>query len=862
MKFLNQLTLSNLKNNKGRTLMTIFAVILSVALFYTIITMGMIFKDFVIDVVKHDEGNYHVVVKDPQKYENIIENNIDIKSHYKLNTLGFHERDIDQEYDKYIKVNSGDKNFFESKDIEILEGKYPENSSEIVLDQFLYKSYGSKIGEDITLDLDRNKNLEKEYNENENVDENLTIKKNEDEKNILTKTYKVVGVVRISNSRLYNYGTSLISFTLSDQNEEIVDSRIFYELKDISKLGNHLESVYGIKSKEIKKVFEENENVGLNTRLVKTQTNNFGSEIDSLLSGIVVLLVTVVAITSIMIIRNSISISVVSRTKEYGILKSIGATNRQIRNNILFEGIIISSFGILFGILLGIAATRILSLLIMTLIGESFKGLEIRWYISIISIIVCVFLGLMTVLISTYMIAQRAIMISPISAIKGSKDVKISKKEVSTPKFIEKIFGIAGLLAYKNIKRNKKSYRTTVIALSLSLAIFIGISTIIVNLTKAVSFRISYTNHNIKVRNLSENPEQNKKEIFDLVNNVLNENDEYTINYIKQARVNTKEYDRKFLDVLGIEKEDQHFLDFIDVVLLENSSYKKFIKQFGIDNVNVLVYNKAKSKIDGKIVETNVFNDMKIRLAFLDYYDDRNVTEKDFDQLVAVEKENFEKEAKEYKLKEIEKLPIGVIESNRPIILMNLDIYDKNDIKELYLDINSKNPNETEKNINEYISNNNIGSIQVYNISREINLQNNMILLMQIFGYGFIIIIALIGITNVVNAISNNVIVRKREYAALSSMGMNNKQLNKMKLYETIFLTFRAIIYGLISGALISFIAYTIISKNLEFKFQLPVFSTLIFISTIGILIYIIMTASVNKILKGSIIETLKNEGI
>lgn len=105
-------------------------------------------------------------------------------------------------------------------------------------------------------------------------------------------------------------------------------------------------------------------------------------------------------------------------------------------------------------------------------------------------------LGFITIYLSVYFIARRSINFSPIEAIKSSNDIKIRKKDVKTRELLIS-FLIWGLIAYKNLRRNRRKYRTTVASIALSVAVFIGMYSFVDTMVVGSKAAYSYTNYQI-----------------------------------------------------------------------------------------------------------------------------------------------------------------------------------------------------------------------------------------------------------------------------------------------------------------------------------------------------------------------------
>ena len=139
---------------------------------------------------------------------------------------------------------------------------------------------------------------------------------------------------------------------------------------------------------------------------------------------------------------------------------------------------------------------------------------------------------------------------------------------------------------------------------------------------------------------------------------------------------------------------------------------------------------------------------------------------------------------------------------------------------------------------------------------------NDLYLIIAIFLYGFIIVIALIGVTNIFNTITTNIELRKGEFAMLKSVGMTNHEFNRMIFLESFFYCIKSLLIGLPIGIIISYTIYNVLIGQMELKYVLPYKGIIISICVVFVLIFTLMKYSVSKTKSNNIIETIRNENI
>ncbi len=167
---------------------------------------------------------------------------------------------------------------------------------------------------------------------------------------------------------------------------------------------------------------------------------------------IAAIVIGIIVVSSIFVIRNSFAISITERIKTIWNAFFDRSNEKQIRKNVLFEGVILALIGIPLGMLLGIVANLILILVLNMLIKNIMAEVQFSYNISIISLVIGIIISSITIYFSCLSSARKAAKVTPIDAIRSSKDIKL-KAKVKSPKLIKKVFGIGGDIAYKNLKK-------------------------------------------------------------------------------------------------------------------------------------------------------------------------------------------------------------------------------------------------------------------------------------------------------------------------------------------------------------------------------------------------------------------------
>jgi len=855
MNILKKLTLKSLKLNKKRTIVTIIGIILSTALICAVAGMITSVQKTLINYAKSHSGNYHVCFKNiPNDELKYIKENKNVQNYFLSKNVGYGKLEkVENEYKPYIFVMEYDKKGLEQGGVTLLEGRMPENSNEIVIPEHLIKSgrINYTIGEKITLNL--GKRQTKDGLELTQEDALLTDESEETESSSKSKsetedleeivdtkehTYTIVGIIERSNYKgiegFSAPGYTAISYMDNENDINTANISVLYSnLKDFQK-----------KTEDIKNVIEKNigssVTVSYNSSLIDYEGGVNDTTMASLYSvGAVV--IVIIILSSVFVIRNSFSISVSEKTKQYGMLSSIGATKKQIKKSVLYEGFYIGIIGIPLGILCGMLAVVILLQVVNVLLGDSLNE-KCVFSIPILAIIASIVISAITIYLSCILPARRASKISPIEAIRGNDDIKIKAKKVKTSKITKKLFGIGGVIASKNLKRNKKKYRTTVISLVVSISIFISLSSFLDYGGKIVNVYYKDLGYDISVYNGTV---ENYNEITKL-DNV----EEYSYSYMTEGSVDINKYGSEFGKRIAEDSEETNSLT---IVLINNDYFKKFIEHLGIQSTNYK---------DIAILEDDAYEYIDEKTVFENYYSLKT------GDSIDITLTNGEKRTVKISKKTDER-PMGYknVYSNGGYLFVSEDfIQDKTDEKNFHvgsLVIKSQNPNELENEINNLKKTNNLYSkLYINNISKYVEENQKIILLISIFLYGFIAVITLIGVTNIFNTITTNMILRSKEFANLKSVGMTTKEFNRMIRLESILYGLKSLLIGIPLGLIGSYCIYNGIAKGLDFGYILPLKSIIIAIIFVFIIVGLTMKYSLNKINKQNIIETIREDNI
>lgn len=859
MNILNKFTMQNLKLNKKRTIVTIIGIMLSTALICAVSGMVTSMQKTLVETIKNSDGNYHICFEDvPKDQLKYIKENVEVDKYFLSNTLGYAKLEGCQNEDKpYVYVMEYDKTALQNSALKLNEGRMPENSNEILISQHIIDNgrVNLKVGDTITLDIgtrqlkdgthlvQTNPYLTGAADGDEVVEEEIV--------NTKTKTYTIVGIIKRPSYLLEDYsapGYTVISYMENEDNIENANISVLYK-----KPTNNEEA-----TKQIIKTIKDNTGIELNKR-INTDLLRFQGAVSentlNILYGIAGVVILIIVVSSVFVIRNSFSISVSEKTKQYGMLSSVGATKKQIKKTVLLEGFFIGVIAIPFGIICGIIAIVVLIWIINYILGDMLNGTSFVYSVPILPILLSVVISAITIYLSCIIPARRASKISPIEAIRGNDDIKIKSKKLKTSKLTKKLFGIGGVIASKNLKRSRKKYRTTVISLVVSISIFISLTSFLDYGKKMTGMYYTDLGFNI---NIYGGTEEVYKEIIKL-DNIKS----YSYCYATSAQIDIEKYGTNFGKKISAENEQSHneamesqnleeyeYVDIVSIVALNNDYFKQFMKEIGLNEKDY----KTTAILEDDIMQ---------------YNDDNTRNIKHFYDVKAGDTINIKLHDEETQIK------ITKISDNRPMgyensycdggwIFVAEDYFENKENFYLgSLNIDSSNATALEnKLIDLKKENEKYSELQITNFEQYAEQENRMILLVSIFLYGFITVITLIGVTNIFNTISTNMILRSKEFANLKSVGMTTKEFNRMIRLESIMYGAKSLLIGIPIGLLGSYGIYKSFANGIDFGYMLPWKSIIISVIFVFIIVGLTMKYSLNKINKQNIIETIRQDNI
>ena len=768
-----------------------------------------------------------------------------------------------------IQIKEYDENDFKGYQIKLKDGRFPSNDKEIVLSEESLKKSNKKIGDSISFNI--GKRVDEDGNSREG---DLLAYENEKIINATKKDFKIVGTIEKpgfewNGSDAVVTGITYLDINNIDKNQDVNVSISVNKPTEIYEIAPKIAKNLGLKLKDVSGDNYNNkqgihyENLSFNEHLLRLQGASVYSNINNSIYMIIIIVTVLVVICTIATVYNAFSISISERKKQFGILNSIGATKSQIIKLVFIEAFIVSVIAIPIGIVCGTISVDLVFRFIQRFFENSFiADMNLRVVYNPYIIIGSILIVLITIGISAILPAITAAKISPLEAIKNSSNLKIGK--VKDSKIVRFIFKTEGVLAYKNLRRNKKKFRITLFSLIISVVIFISFSGFMKLFIKANQVQSSQMNYDLY---LYKNGFAEDDKIINELKKVkgienFSINNEYSIGTnVGENNINKgyKELIEKYFTKEN--KNDEVVYNFSNSLFffpgdeaISKLKLKtgKFDKETAIKENGIILRNKSYYEELGKKGDVSLTN-YKVG-DIIDAYE------------IGYDEKNDKEIIETVKLKVLattEDLLPGQLSSS----YMGLDFITYDEVgQKLGFNINkgrmyiSTNKEEnTRKAIKE------IAEKYGYTVNDEIEYarkNEQSMMAMKVFVYGFVSVISLVSITNIVNTISTNINLRKREFAIIKSIGVTPSGFNKMIYLESLLYGALSLIYGIPIGMGITILMNKTLGDVINLGMVIPWNAIIISFVEIFIITFIASYIPMKKINKENIIDSIRQESI
>ncbi len=845
MNIFNKITLQSLKKSRTRTIVTIIGVILSASMVTAVATFAVSLQSYMIKGAVAKYGDWHVAIPETNS-SFMLEETEDsrVENVVALQNIGYAKLEGVQNPDKpYLFISGWNKKALGTLPIKLIYGRLPKNSSEVVIPAHLAANGGVKILVGSTINLlvgNRIRGNQKlSQHDAYHVGEETLVPMTE-------KTYTVVGICQRPAMEEYSApGYTLI--TTEDATVTADSLTAFITLKNPYQVHSYVDSI------------SDDNSYVLNHDVLRFMGLSEEKMLTVLLYFIGGILILLVMVGSVFLIYNSFNISLNERTHQFGILMSVGATEKQLCHSVLFEGLCIGAVGIPMGILVGIPSIK----LVLTLVAKNFANVmydnvELTLVVSVPALIAASMLSIITILISAYIPAKKAAGMPVMECIRQTNEVKVEAKVIRASKLEERLYGLEETLALKNFKRNSKRYSSIILSLTLSVVLFVSASsfgTYLNQIGESSSVVVEDYDICFYTRDMGES------EMLQLYDELKTADDVTKSSYQALSTYNC---------VLDVRDLSRHFLDQYGEPLGYDGASKMVKVQLDIQFVEDSVYQNL---LEGLALPLKEYTGQDKKMIMAGILPQRWYTQEQPMEFTLHSKD--EERTKTIHATFVKDYPDllpsepGEWPGYTLMIIAPYQVKPQFDAlgtavkpTKLGMTFKSENPSQSKIEMQTMIDKAGITSdYTLYNVYEMLKQNRNITFIVNLFSGVFITMISLIAVANVFNTISTNIKLRRRELAMLRSVGMSDKDFNKMMCFECILYGGRTILLGLPLSGILSWLIYRgmiIGGGNVHFVFPWASMATSVF--GVFFIVFITMVYVISKIKKENIIDVLRDD--
>lgn len=857
MNIFARITARTMKENKTRTIVTIIGVILSTAMITAVVTLGGTFQNFFIEYTKEQDGSWHVAgLSLPVKEAEKAEKQAEVVNSTKVAEIGYARYEhLLSPMMPYLYVQSFSENTRSMLPVALKEGKFPEKQNEVIIPDYLNANLeeGNQIliGDTLPLELG-----EREY-KGERLSQINSYMGTETkaEESFVPKEkreFTVVGIYDYS-SLVTSVGAPGYEVYAGPGNETGSYTDLYVELKDIKKTYDFQKEVFG----------------GYGSVTHESLLRWYGvvdnDRFSTVYTGLLLILTAVIMTGSVLLIYNAFSISLRERSTQFGLLSSLGATKKQLRQSMRYEAFMVSLIGIPLGVLSGIAGIGITLHFIeeglsQWLYGES---KEIPLVVNAGAVLLSVMIAFFTVFISVWIPSKRIKRLSPMEAIRASEDIKIRPGEVKTGGWVFKIFGLPGMMADKNYKRDRKKYRTTIVSLSISILLFTTAALFQIYLIETGSFVMDVPAADLEC--VLYEPDKDGEKTDKILEKTEGIEEIFSYEKLYLMMQVPSEILGSVFEGREVMTDENYTVISAETVILPNEVFEEMAKKEGI---SLSAYKNTEVPRFLYTENEHTYNSSTQRYETQDYFLENGEKRAELGWITTSgeeEKEIFEPQGEIILGDAVEKLPEKMgIRNTDFALFMSESMYQ--DFSEYFLrtdpiktyNIKCENPGVVSETLEKELKEQGIQSENVTDLHVLYQQDRNTMMAVQILTYGFIILISLIAVANVFNTISTNFMLRRKEFAMLRSMGMSPKGFNRMLYYECLIYGSKSVLYGIILTVMVSYVICKVIGIGADAGFVIPWGALIIAIAGVFLVVFASMIYAMCRIRKNNIVEELK----
>ena len=924
-------TIKTLKKNRTRTLVTIVGILLASAMLTAVTTFISSLQQYMIQVSIEEEGNwYGAAFQVPAETVSELSQDSQVEGLAVWQELGYAEfgglsgEELNSYRMPYLYVAGLNGGFTDMMPIVLTQGRMPENSRELVVSDRAvnWGILDVKTGDTLTLDLG-----ERMLSGEILGPGNPLIYEEQPDGSIRiaeefvpgdTREYTVVGVIQTPEFMRSLSNPAFYALTVMDETPAADASyTCFYRTARASDIYRFTDE----KLSGFEAIF--------NSELLRYMGTSQNRPYMQMLYGLAAILILLIMTGGISLVYNSFAISVSDRTKQFGLLASVGATPKQLRGMVFREAFLLSAIGIPLGIGAGIAGIGVT----LHFTGRYFTYLlssdtvVMSLHVSWPAVLTAALTALVTVLISAWIPAGRAAKIPPMEAIRQAKDVRKQKnhfrffqrKRSGSGRLSYRLFGLPAMVADRHFAREKRQYRVTIFSLFISIVLFISASSFSSYVRRSVMDVRALPDYDITVY-LEEETANLAGEIAGVegVDRTLDAGWCYGEALVDMTDL-TEDGRAMYVPELGNPAAEaaadadgtvdggenagdrERVKLSASILVLKDEDYKAWLSEPGVlqtaedgesrengtnqktgleefpaavayDRTQIYDSNQEKYRSYGVLQRKET--DMTLLLTDTEEWSramdaaveaggsEEDVPEEDYQERAAVRVDAF-----------AEKGPMNLLAGYSGLYLIMPEsgfreaageLADMNLVQRtLYLQ--AEEHQAVAERIQKLVDENDEadGAHAFVNDERQnINVEKNMLLTVDVFSYGFIALISLIAAANVFNTISTAFLLRRREFAVLSSVGMTPKEMNRMLGFECLLYGGKALLYGIPVSLLVTWEIYRVVQSSIDTSFYVPAPSIVIAVFSVFAVVFATMLYARGRMKHENIIDSIRQESL
>lgn len=867
MKSYLSITPRYLKVQKKRTILTIIGIILSVSLIMGIGSIIVSMRDKMIRDAVRDTGEYHFLFKNVEgEAVDSIKQHVNTEGSALVQKEGFAIiapfAEADETFEekfpphRYLSIKGYDAQALEMLPLRLMEGRLPQAPGEIVFDYWALEHMTGEIaiGDKISLGIGERKE------ENTGI---LLDEKSWTPDEVFEKTYEneytIVGLLKPAFYSTMSHIANAVVY-IGDSKTDMGDGKYDVYVKADSPTGAYEKGMAIVKDAGL-----DEHSIGFNDKVLRLYAESTDEILNGSIWTILLFIVSLVIISTIAVIYNAFNISVLERVSQFGVLRCVGASPTQIKRIVLREALTVSIIGVPLGLVSGALAMKIVFYVISLISRDEFLG-DLQLVVSPEVLAISIVLGMVTVFLSAFGPARKAAKVSPLEAVRNAGSIKKEKiKKVNKSRLAGLLFGIEGQIAWKNLRRNRKRFIITVFSMVISIVLYIVFGSFATNIFKmnlageseSGDFYVGKNGSQAftaaeyeEIKNLPDVDAVYKYIVSDV--ELLLPEDKITTRFkeISPYAVQQKKGDSVILSSCNVLSYGDDGLDVLKGFLNSGAIDKEALdNEAGVILVNTgLLYEGNRNKpVFTDLTNLKVGDSVQVTNDFF-VEDQEQRKYKTVKILGIVDKGILDEEYGQY----------GRIHLITTEQVME-EVFEKKDYYHTFIKLK---PGAGNQAVNAYLKSLREKRPEFYYMDYAEQAQNlrSDLIVVNIFLYGFVAVITLIGCLNIINTISTNLLLRTRELSVMKAVGMSQNGIKKMVHLESAFYGIIAALYGSMLGTLLAYFLFGMMTDIRGFSWTIPWNHIVVGAVGAGLVAFLSGYVPLRRINKGIIIENIRME--